>query len=156
MLIQLTRGKVAIIDDEDWPLLSGYRWGWSKHGYTWYAQTRINKRVVSMHRVLCGLTVGDGKEVDHVDGDGLNNRRLNLRVCTHAGNQRNAQKRIDNSTGYKGVYRQANRFVAGIKVDGKQMYLGRFDTAEQAHLAYVNAAKLLHGEFANFGEHTGR
>jgi hypothetical protein len=91
--------------------------------------------------------------VDHIDGDGLNNRRDNLRVATHAQNLRNRGKNKNNKSGYKGVYwhKATKKWKAQIKVNGKEKYLGLFDNPEDAHKAYCEAAKELHGKFANYG-----
>lgn len=97
--IPLTKGKVALIDEDDLALVSGHSWyaHESLHKQTWYARAGfwIDGRVrqVYMHRHLMGLTVWDGREVDHWDYDGLNNRRRsNLRIVTHAQNQQHRRE----------------------------------------------------------------
>jgi hypothetical protein len=108
-----------------------------------------------MHRVIMG-DAATGLQIDHCDGDGLNNQRANLRVCTSSQNNWNQRISKANTTGFKGVSRPArlrgmvNCHVATIQLNGKRRYLGRFPTAEQAHAAYCEAAKKLHGEFARF------
>lgn len=88
--------------------------------------------------------------IDHENTDGSDNRWLNLREATHAQNCMNAQKRSDNSSGFKGVSfsRERGKFVAQINRAGKRTHVGIFDTAEEAAKAYDNAARLHHGEFA--------
>jgi len=102
-----------------------------------------------LHRFLmepCGM------EVDHVNGDGLDNRRVNLRRSTHAQNLRNTVKRADNTSGLKGVcfHKQCRKWKAQIRLNGKNRHLGLFATSEAAHQAYCTAAAELHGEFARF------
>jgi hypothetical protein len=101
-----------------------------------------------MHREIFGAC--DGQLVDHVDGDGLNNRRSNLRIATRAENNRNAAVRKDNTSGFKGVHwhKGDGRWQAQIRVAGKRIRLGAFDTPEAAHAAYCEAAARYHGAFA--------
>lgn len=98
-----------------------------------------------MHRLLMGLGTGDGRVIDHVDGDGLNNTRINLRICTPT---QNAQHRVrtSNCTGYKGVYRRRGKFVA--QIGAEKHYLGIFGTAKEAAAAYNRAAQARFGAFA--------
>ena len=155
--IPLTQGKVALIDDEDWDLVSGYKWHASKVLNTYYARTRVkradgSKTFLYMHRLLLGL-VGRKVKADHRDGDGLNNRRENLRSCSHAENLRNRGAQVNNISGLKGVswHKQSGKWDASIRVNGKGKHLGLFTTKEAAHAAYCRAAAELHGEFANYG-----
>lgn len=90
--------------------------------------------------------------VDHIDGNGLNNRRENLRLATMKQNTRNSKRKSGNKTGYKGVSRyKRDKFQAHIKVDGKSKFLGIFDNPKDGHKAYCEAAKLYFGEYANDG-----
>jgi HNH endonuclease len=102
----------------------------------------------------------DGMEVDHINGDGLCNLRENLRVCTKAENMRNRGKQINNTSGYKGVYfnKHAKKFSAQIKLYGKAIYLGLYDSPVEAARAYDAKARELFGEFAvtNFGNDMDR
>lgn len=118
-------------------------------------QLRIDKRLYSAHRVIWLMVYGVWPtEVDHIDNDPLNNRLSNLRAATHAQNLKNMSMHRDNAQGVKGVYRNkhASGYFSQIMVDGKQHYLGRFKTKEQASAAYNAAAKRLHGEFAHMSE----
>lgn len=103
-----------------------------------------------MHRVLLG--VGNEEFVDHADGDGLNNRRYNIRIATPLENNRNIGPSKLNKSGFKGVswYGQSGKWRAIISLNGKRISLGLHETKESAHAAYVEAAKKYHGEFARW------
>jgi len=90
------------------------------------------------------------EQVDHINGNGLDNRRENLRVANKMQNQYNSARQHNNRLGLKGVHKNGRRYRAQIRADGVKHNLGYFDTAEEAHAAYCEAAKRLHGEFARF------
>lgn len=124
------------IDPEDAHLLTAYRWQVHKYGRDkWYVSARLATGTLYLHRLIMGCTKGDGLEVDHWDGDGLNNRRSNLRVVTHAVNLRNQRLSIANTSGYTGVSKARKRWIAQTKVKGKKVHLGTFDTPKAAHEA---------------------
>lgn len=108
-----------------------------------------------LHRVIWKWVTGENPTecIDHIDGDGLNNSFGNLRDATFAENLRNTKKCKRNTTGFKGVLLSSDRkkFISQIKVSGKSMHLGTFDSTEQAAIAYQQAAKKHFGSFANFG-----
>ena len=158
MEIKLTKGKVAFIDDSDFHLVSTVK-SWQahrhSHRYTWYARGVLPRRVdpsqkyVLMHRLIIGDRLGI--QVDHVNGDGLDNRRGNLRFATpqqNAANQRTM--RSDNTSGFKGVtlHKQKGKWQAQLSVMGKNVFLGLFNDPRDAALAYNEAAKNAFGEFA--------
>lgn len=87
-------------------------------------------------------------EIDHIDGNGLNNQKENLRICTRSENMRNRDKQADNLSGYKGVYKKDNRYRAQITVEGKQIYLGSYQNIEDAVKAYNEASIKYHGKFS--------
>ena len=160
--IPLTRGKVAIIDAADYERVSGYKWHACRPSKLniWYARSHVGKRpsrrFIHLHRII--LDAPDGLQVDHVDGDGLNCRRSNMRVATRSQNQANKGKYRNNTSGFKGVCLAQGRWIAQIGHNRKVVYIGSYDTAEEAARAYDARAIELFGEFAgiNFprGEYT--
>jgi hypothetical protein len=152
--IPLTQGKVALVDDQDFENLSKHKWYALEYDHTFYAARNVtgadgNQTRVRMHRELLGLTDPE-IEGDHKDCDGLNNQRHNLRKASRADNKRNTRKRTDNTSGFKGVCwdKQNNKWRAMIRVGGKLLNLGRYQSAEDAQSVYWEAAKKFHGEFA--------
>jgi hypothetical protein len=149
--IKLTQGKVTIVDDRDFKWLNQWKWYAVKHKNTFYAQRydtvlRGKQICAFMHREILGLKKGDGKLTDHRDGNGLDNRRRNLRVCTVAQNVWN--RRSKGKYKYRGVRKFYHRWQAKIQRHGKMTHLGMFATAEEAARAYDKAAKERYGEFA--------
>ncbi len=150
--IQLSQGKVALVDDEDFEDLAQYRWNVAKRKKALYvvrhSQLDTGKRtMLYMHRQL--LEAPKGLECDHINGNGLDNRRANLRLCTHAQNQYNRKSR-GGSSRYKGVFlfKAPNTWQAFIDASHKRSHLGYFRNEIEAALAYDAAARELHGEFA--------
>lgn len=151
--IRLTKGFWATVDDSDYKWLSEFRWCTSETNRTNYAITGItvskNKYShTSMHKMI--MRPPKGMEVDHIDGDGLNNRRANLRIVTHKQNQRNRKHTNKNNTsGFKGLIRNGNLWQARITVDGFGVSLGYYNNPEDAARAYDDAALKYFGEFAS-------
>ena len=147
--IKLTRGKFALVDDEDAEKLSGYKWQAFWSGKRWYAKSVTGY----MHRVI--MDAPKGIQVDHKDNDGFNNVRSNLRIATNQQNQCNRTKTVGNSQ-YKGVWRDARKrarqWMAHIKHNQKRIYLGYFDEEDDAAIAYNNAARERFGEFAKLNK----
>lgn len=148
--IELTQNKFAAVDDIDFEYLSQWKWHAFKHRHTFYAARNGGvfpfRKKIFMHRVI--MDTPDEMETDHKDGNGLNNTRKNLRVCTHTQNMRNTQNRSENKSGFVGVHWHQGKWQALIDVDGKSIYLGRFSDPKEAAHAYDIAAKEYHGEFA--------
>ena len=149
--VTLTRGYEAVIDAADVLLVGGWNWFALVRPHTVYAYrtdcSSLKKRTVMLHRVIAGEP--EALEVDHIDCDGLNNRRSNLRAATRAQNMHNMRTPKRNTSGFKGVGfdRLSGQWRAYIKINGKQHHLGCFTTPEDAHEAYVTASDRLHGEF---------
>ena len=149
--VPLTKGYEAVIDASDVPIVEKNNWHAMVSPRSVYAaknSCRGGKRVmVIMHRLL--IQAPDKLEVDHIDGDGLNNSRCNLRLATKAQNAHNSRTPINNTSGYKGVWwnKRDNVFLCRIGVNGKYKHLGSFRCATSAHLAYRKASAELHGAF---------
>lgn len=146
--IKLSQGKVALVSDEDFTRVSKIRWyAISLYGNHFYARAWIRRKKVSLHRFI--LSARAGVTIDHINGDGLDNRRENLRWCTAAQNcmNRRVQK---HSSRYKGVrWHAANRsWITRIKIHGKLRHIGCFSAEDDAGLAYNKEAVKLFGEFA--------
>lgn len=156
--IQLSRGFRTVVDPQDADLI-GYKW-WAqitrKNVYAWgYLDAHGTKRpYIYMHRIILSRMLGrelaKGECVDHRDGNSLNNSRSNLRLATYGENLRNTKAR-PNLTRFKGVKRTSSgRYQARIHINYREIYLGTFDTPEEAHEAYKDAAVEHFGEFARF------
>ncbi len=136
-----------LIDAEDYDRIRKYKWYTkNNHGHT----RALNTQVGYLSRFIMGVT--DPKiQVDHINHDTLDNRKRNLRLCSHPENQRNMTvNRKNNVSGYKGVHwdRRRNKWSVQIKINGSNIYIGSFNSKEQAALAYNQAAIKFHKEFA--------
>lgn len=158
--IELSQGYVAMVDDEDYEMLSKHNWCAEVTKHIVYGMASIygpnrKKTTIRMHRLILGVT--DPKiHVDHKDRDGRNNQKENLRIVTHAQNMMNRKRPIQNTSGFKGVHphKQSGKWRATIAVNGKDRSLGLFLCPIEAAKAYDTAAKVYYGEFArlNFPE----
>lgn len=146
-LIPLTQGKFAMVDDEDFEELSRFKWYAHRGGRSWYARRNAwvagagKQRCVLMHSRITGFDL-----TDHIDGDGLNNQRANLRDATKAQNGQNRRRNRNGSSAFKGVTRDPRDagWYAGIR----RRYIGRYRSEEEAALAYDAAARELYGAYA--------
>lgn len=150
--ISLSRGAFALVDAADYPTLSAHKWSLSRArlGYAVRKATANGKAAfVKMHNAV--LAPPPGLEVDHINGDTLDNRRCNLRLATRR--QNIANRRPTASSGFKGVYRHKSGWAARIRLQGRLQYLGTFPSPDLAARAYDAAASAEWGEFAfqNFG-----
>lgn len=167
--IALTKGYFTKVDDEDFYELSKYRWyadvytdpGGGTHVYAERGINTGNNKIVKvkMSHVIVG-EVQKGKHVDHINGDTLDNRRKNLRVCEPRQNfQNRSVSRSKESCGYIGVFyrKDRNQWIANIRVNGEHIHIGTFNTAEEAAIARDAEAKKRLGEFTrlNFPEKLG-
>lgn len=156
--IPLSQGLFALVDDEDFEYLNQFKWSAVKDGKTYYAVRNFtmskNKRVfIKMHRLILGLTNPE-IQGDHIDHNGLNNQRCNLRACINLENQRNRRKRENAKSKYKGVYegkkgKKGITWRARIWVNGKNIGSGVFKSEIEAAKKYDEMAKFYYGEFAN-------
>jgi hypothetical protein len=155
--ITLTKGQVALVDDEDFEELNQFRWHvrWERGVRSYYVQRKIRlpngkQAAEHMHRRILGLQSGDKRHGDHINHDTLDNRRANLRIApTFSDSIANRRKHRDNQSGFKNVYwhKYRRKFAALVCRNGKQRYVGYFNTAIEAHEAAVAAGRQLHGEF---------
>jgi hypothetical protein len=148
--IPLAHGCVALIDEADQALVQPFRWRVRRCGTNWYVAASL-----LMHRWLAGAQ--PGQCVDHKNGNGLDNRRENLRICTKAENRRNARKARGVSR-FKGVCPSGypgRPWCAQICIHGKSIFLGNYPTEVEAARAYNAAAIELFGEFARLNEIEG-
>jgi hypothetical protein len=151
--IELTQGYVALVDDEDYERLS--RWRWHANVVRGGRVCALRKKrhrgrmtTIYMHREIVGAK--PGQQVDHINGDALDNRRGNLRICTISQNNQNRYANTGASSQYKGVCwdKGADKWRATITAGGRRKYLGTFEDEREAALAYDAAARELFGEFA--------
>lgn len=146
-VILLNHGQHTIVDAEDFERLSKQKWwaDWSKGMQCFYARGWVDGRNEYMHRVIVDC---EGKDVDHINHNTLDNRKCNLRACTSSENLRNCKKYKNNSSGYKGVHFHRDRWVARIQIDGKTKSLGSFKNIDDAVRAYAEGKNKYYGEFA--------
>lgn len=146
--IPLTQGKITLVDDDDYEYLITFKWRALKEGNSWYAGRSVpsgiikpRQKLIHMHCVIMGRLW-----IDHVDGNGLNNQRTNLRFCTRSQNCANSKRK--NKTGYRGVYFDGIGYSARISINGIKKHLGySLDKIEMA-LLFDTAARELYGKFA--------
>jgi hypothetical protein len=154
--VTLTQGYEAIIDAADLHLIDD--WNWTASISEWHvcAYRRRHKSLgrpsyFPMHRQILQAPIG--VEVDHIDGNALNNTRRNLRIATSQENKRNRRRNKNNTTGFKGVTydKSRNTYNASMMVDRKRVSLGRYASPTEAYQAYIEAASSKFGEFFNDG-----
>ncbi len=151
--IPLNKGKVALVDDEDYAILSLFKWYAHKKRNTYYAVTNIvlnNKQItLQLHRFL--LNAKKGQQSDHINRYSLDNRKCNLRFCTHSENQMNRYSNKNSTSKYKGVswHKASNKWCAKIRFNGESIHLGVFKNERDAAKVYDKKAKELFKEFAN-------
>lgn len=142
--IYLTRGKCAIVDDEDFDFLNQWKWSCAVDGYAFrnIKKSDGKRTIVYMHRII--NKTPEGYETDHINRNKLDNRKSNLRTVDRKGNSINHGLQINNTSGHRGIHWQANAWVARIKVDSKEIYLGRFKNLQEAVLIRKKAELIHH------------
>jgi len=153
--IQLTKGKIALVDDADFERVNQFKWHAVRdlNNGRWYARRKIRvkgkKSVLAMARFIRGLEHGDPRQVDHKDRvNTLDNRRQNLRIANHAQNARNIGIPKTNTSGYKGVTSKRDKWQVQLRAQDKTLYGGLFDDALSGAAFYNWMALKFHGEFA--------
>lgn len=146
--IPLTRGMVALVDDDDFDYLNQWKWSFDEYARRTDYSTGV-KKTIRMHREI--VKAGHGDIIDHIDGNRVNNQKTNLRIVSMARNNQN-RSRISGKALPKGVRdnKKGVSWMATIGVDGKKLYLGTFRSINDAHEAYKEAAKKHFGDFARF------
>ncbi len=151
--IKLSQGKVALVDDEDFERVNEKAWHASKSRGLFYARssTYVDKkcRCIHLHRYILNCENIE-IEIDHIDGNGLNCQKKNLRECTHSQNMMNKKPYKNGTSLYKGVHFQKsnNKYVATIRINGKQKHLGYYTKEIDAAIEYDKNAIKYYGEFA--------
>lgn len=153
--ILLTQGKVALVNDDDFVLLGQFKWYAHRQGCgLWYAERKTPgedgsfQRSVLMHRVILDAPLG--VDVDHKNGNGLDNQRSNLRSATRQQNSQNRSVLRHSRSGYKGLgfHAKTGKWQAQIGVGGRVIYIGLFDRPEDAARAYDAEARRRFGDYA--------
>ena len=147
MIVKIT-GYDVLIDDEDLEKVTTIKWTVLKtKGLIYFRRNNHENNAMLLHRYI--INARKGTCVDHISGDTLDNRKCNLRICTIAQNTMNSKRRSDNRSGYKGVgwVKAKRKWQAKIMVNQKTIFLGHFNTPEEAHAAYCEASEKYHGEF---------
>lgn len=147
------KGEKFIFDKEDFNMISKYTWFLSKRGYM---TTNIKRRPVTMHKLLLGNL--KKLDIDHISRDRVDNRRCNLRVCTHQQNIFNQSKRSTNTSGFMGVSQmlRTGKYEAYVHYNNRKHYFGTYDSAIEAAKARDVGAKELFGEYANLNFQTDK
>lgn len=155
--VPLTQGYEAVIDAGEAPMVDGRNWHAmvrTRPDGAFYAVYAVSfdcscgkRRKIFMHRVIAGTP--DEMDTDHIDGDGLNNRRSNLRHATKSQNRHNQRISVCSTSGVKGVswHKSKGKWQARIKLNGTRLHLGLFEDIELAAAAYASASAKMHGEF---------
>lgn len=154
--VKLTKEKIALVDDRDFERVNKYKWhACTSHG-KWYAvrNPTSDNPFSLMHRFILNLLPGDKQQADHISGNGLNNSRFNIRVCSHRENLLNAEKSRKGTSKYKGVSWSTKKrmWEAYICPNRSKQFLGYFSNERDAAKAYNTAAKKHYKEYARFNK----
>lgn len=156
--INLTQGKRALVDNEDYKHLNQWKWHYSQYGYASRRYVKSDGKItkILMHRQIFNANVGI--ELDHINGNRIDNRKHNLRICTRSQNAMNKYGSKNASSGYKGArwHKGAKKWIANIRVNKILIHLGYFINKEDAARAYNKAAIKYFGEFAKLNKACGK
>lgn len=155
--IPLTKGKFAVVDEEDYKWLSKHSWYCTESGYAardTRNADRTEGRIIYMHKLICPSV----NQTDHINRDPLDNRKANLRPATGSLNTANRGIQSNNTSGYKGVSwaKGSNKWSVDIWLNRKKYYLGLFDDKDEAARVYNFWALDIHGEFASLNDIEGK
>lgn len=149
--ILLSKGKIALVDDDDFEKLKAFKWFYNSHGYAIRSkfigvkEGKQKQTIISMHRMIMGTP--DGMDTDHINHDKLDNRKENLRICTTSENSCNKHQNVGVS-GFRGVRKHYKKWQAQIWSNGKFYSIGTYKTSKDAAIAWNEAARKYHGKFA--------
>lgn len=147
--LKLYKNLYALVDNEDYPRVASFRWHVSNRGYVVHSirNKEVDKKIL-LHAFI--MNTPKGMNTDHINGNKLDNRRSNLRICEHLKNSYNRRMNANNTSGFKGVmwFRETQKWRAVIGVGGRKISLGYFKIKEDAAEAYKLASEKYHGEFA--------
>jgi hypothetical protein len=147
--ITMTNGVRTIVDDDMHEMYGKYNWTQHTKGFACRSMKMEGKwKTVFLHRLV--MNVPQGKEVDHINGDRLDNKKSNLRICSREDNAKNRMKRYDSQQPFKGIRLRKGRWEVNLQCDKKAYYLGRYNTAIEAAKVYDKYAKKYFGQFARF------
>lgn len=147
--IPLTQGKIALVDAEDYSkvISADTKWRAQRSYNTWYAVRSIYPGGIETSQMMHVFIMGS-KGIDHINGNGLDNRRENLRIASLSQNKQNEQKRKNGSSQFKGVHKHHTKWRAKITINHEIIFLGRFSEERDAAIAYDKAARKHFGEYA--------
>lgn len=149
--IPLTRGKVALVDDEDYERIAKHKWYADSRGYAKRTDTGTKenryRKLLLMHREI--MNPPKDMHIDHINGNTGDNRKENLRVCTRSQNKHNGKAQRNNRFGHRGVSLCYGKWYAKIRMNGKLIYIGHYLTKEEAIKAYNDFEYKMFGEFVH-------
>ena len=150
--VYLTKGGITLVDDQDYEKVNAYKWFRKKNNYGGEMAMTTNGPKEYLHRLI--MDPPKGMNVDHINGNGLDNRRANLRICTPAENSRNSKIYSNNTSGFKGLtwHKGSKKWTVRITKNYKRVHVGYFTDVIEAAQAYNLAATKYFGEFAKLNK----